>query len=126
MVKRARRVNADVPRTSILTTCSMENKHPNLAGLAPLKWRGPFEAAGMTSWFASTPFGQYIVKELDGRTNWCFVFQNGSRATEVDSIDAAKEASWNHWRDNVQRCFTPHPMDGEPVRWPKDRTDTTS
>jgi hypothetical protein len=93
--------------------------------LAPLKWHGPMEASGMTSWFASTQFGQYMVKQLNGRTNWSYSFQNGGRATECESIDVGKAAAWQHWCENIQRCFTPHPMDHTLIQWPKDKTDTT-
>jgi len=103
----------------------MTDDLPNAVDLAPLRWRGPIEAAGMTSWFAATPFGQYMVRQLNGRTNWSYAFQNGARATECSSIDEGKELAWQHWRKSIQRCFTPHPLDHTAVRWPDDKSDIT-
>ena len=103
-----------------------EDNLPNTEGLAPLRWIGPAEAAGMTTWFASTQFGQYLVRQWDGRTNWSYAFRNGSRSAECASIEEGKEAAWQHWRENIQRCFTPYPLDHTSIHWPKDRTDMTS
>ncbi|SFH58643.1 hypothetical protein [Planctomicrobium piriforme] len=88
----------------------------NLDDLKPLKWNHFNGPPGMQVWIASTPVGQYMVKQFHEQFRWDCSFYSEARTKECESREAGMHAAWEHWKNVVRQIIEPHPMDGTIVR----------